>query len=325
MAARIEAVPPAHPAHIVDLRRVTAAQMEPLLQEESAAWVASLDWDFEKSADLVRRFVELRALTGCALMERGEAAGYSYYVVEESKGLIGDLFMRAHARTVARENLLLRHVLDAIVATPSVRRVESQLMMIDSRPARLVPMREYLQTFERVFMRGDLRGMPLEEGPVRRPTYLERWSDHYQDAAAHLIASAYAGHVDSLINDQYRSVAGARRFLYNIVQYPGCGTFYRQASYAAMDAGTGRVVGISLASLVGARCGHITQICVAPGWRGTGVGHALLRQSLLTLRDLGCTTASLTVTASNEAAISLYERVGFATTRHFSAYVWEGF
>src|SRR5262249_39074920 len=108
MAARIEAVPPPHPVHVIDLRRVTTAQMEPLLQEETAEWAAGLEWDFVKSADLVRRFVDLRALSGCALLERGEVIGYSYYVVEESKGLIGDLYVRRQARSVARENLLLR-------------------------------------------------------------------------------------------------------------------------------------------------------------------------------------------------------------------------
>ena len=28
---------------------------------------------------------------------------------------------------------------------------------------------------------------------------------------------------------------GARRFLYNIVQYPGCGSFFRAASHVAFD------------------------------------------------------------------------------------------
>jgi ribosomal protein S18 acetylase RimI-like enzyme len=95
-----------------------------------------------------------------------------------------------------------------------------------------------------------------------------------------LIAAAYQGHVDSLINDQYRSVAGARRFLFNIVQYPGCGTFFKPASVAAFDRLTGRICGICLASLVMPYCGHITQICVAPWVRGAGVGYELLRQSL---------------------------------------------
>jgi ribosomal protein S18 acetylase RimI-like enzyme len=170
-----------------------------------------------------------------------------------------------------------------------------------------------------------LRQALLREGSIRRPIYVERWSDHYQDAAAHLIAAAYEGHIDSRINDQYRSVPGARRFLYNIVQYPGCGTFYRPASYAAFEAETGRLCGISLASLVALDCGHITQICVSNSVRGTGVGYELLRRSLTMLRDAQCRSASLTVTAANHSAVDLYERVGFDTVRRFSAYVWEGF
>jgi ribosomal protein S18 acetylase RimI-like enzyme len=59
--------------------------------------------------------------------------------------------------------------------------------------------------------------------------------------------------------------------------------------------------------------------------RGKGVGHELLRQSLVALRDAGCRSASLTVTAANLEAVTLYERVGFETIRHFPAYVWEGF
>jgi ribosomal protein S18 acetylase RimI-like enzyme len=57
--------------------------------------------------------------------------------------------------------------------------------------------------------------------------------------------------------------------------------------------------------------------------RGTGIGHELLRRSLITLRDMGCHSASLTVTAANEA-VRLYERMGFRTIRKFAAYVWEG-
>jgi ribosomal protein S18 acetylase RimI-like enzyme len=56
-----------------------------------------------------------------------------------------------------------------------------------------------------------------------------------------------------------------------------------------------------------------------------GIGHALLRQSLITLREAGCRSASLTVTAANEDAVALYERVGFRTVKRFPAYVWEGF
>jgi len=295
-----------------------------MLQEETAAWRTELEWEFEKSADLVRRFVDLRALNGCALVEDGRVAGYLYYVLEDNKGLLGDLYVRRQVRTPERENLLLDWALQAMMSCPPITRIESQLMMLSYAPARRLPHADCLSTYERNFMLADLRRSPLTEGRVRRPMYLEKWSDHYQDAAAHLIADAYAGHIDSSINDQYRSAAGARKFLYNIVQYPGCGTFFRPASFAAFEAADGRLCGISLASLVAPDCGHITQICVSPSVRGTGIGHALLRQSLTVLRDMGCRSASLTVTAANEDAVALYQRVGFQVMRRFSAYVWEG-
>ena len=160
-------------------------------------------------------------------------------------------------------------------------------MMLQFAPQRSVPRDDCASAFERNFMRVDLRRGPMAEGRVRWPIYIEKWSDHYTDAAAQLIAAAYTGHIDSRINDQYRSAAGARRFLYNIVQYPGCGAFYRAASYAAFEASTGNLCGVSLASMVAPECGHITQICVSPSVKGKGIGHALLRLSLMTLRDHG--------------------------------------
>ena len=324
MAAQLNPAP-SPPPEIVDLRRLSARSLEPLLAEETAAWWDTLEWDFEKSADLVRRFIDLRALNGYALVEDDVAVGYVYHVLEENKGLLGDLYVMRAQRTVERENLLLRAALDSVMAHPQITRIESQLMMLQFSTTRVVPCAGSLSAFDRNFMRIDLRRATLAEGHVRRPVYIDRWTDQLHDASAQLIAAAYARHVDSLINDQYRSALGARRFLYNIIQYPGCGSFFRPASYAAYEPSRGVLCGISLASLVSQDCGHITQICVSPETKGAGIGHELMRQSLIALREVGCRAASLTVTAANEDAVALYERVGFRTVRRFSAYVWEGF
>ena len=324
MAARLHPAPERY-REIVDLRSLSARDLDPLLEEECHAWRKELEWDFEKSADLVRRFVDMSALSGSALVEDGEIAGYMYYVLEEDKGLIGDLYVREELRTVERENLLIAAALEPMIDTPAVTRIESQLMMLRCDGARPTPRAACLSVFERNFMRIDLKRAVLGKGHVRRPMYVEKWSDHYHDAAAQLIAAAYAGHIDGRINDQYRTSAGARRFLHNIVQYPGCGTFFRPASLVAFEGLSGRLCGLSLASLVTTETGHLTQICVSPSVRGTGMGHELLRQSLTTLREMGCTSASLTVTAANADAVALYERVGFETIRRFPAFVWEGF
>jgi ribosomal protein S18 acetylase RimI-like enzyme len=331
MAARLEPAPRAPSLSLVDLRDLRSGDLGLLLDEEVETWRQLLDWDFGKSAELVRRFLDMRALSGFALVGDGEAAGYAYYVLEEHKGLIGDIFVRDAFRTVENENRLLESVLASLIAAPQVGRIESQLMMCHSTGG--LPMPRYLNSFERNFMMLEMPRAVL--GPARRwgralvpatsRVYFEKWADQHQEPAAQLIAAAYQDHVDSLINDQYRSVGGARRFLFNIVQYPGCGTFYKPASVAAFERVSGRLCGICLASLVMPYCGHITQICVAPWVRGTGVGYELLRQSLTLLREAGCRKTSLTVTASNREAIKLYEYVGFTTIRKFFAYVWEGF
>ncbi len=324
MAARLHPAPERH-QELVDLRRLSARDLGSLLGEECQAWREELEWDFEKSADLVRRFVDMNALNGSALLENGRVAGYMYYVLEEGKGLIGDLYVCKELRTVERENLLIAAALEPVMNAPGVARIEAQLLMLRHDPMRPVPRAEFLRVFERNFMRIDLQRAVLGKGNVRRPIYVEKWTDHYHDAAAQLIAAAYQGHIDSRINDQYRTSAGARRFLNNIVQYPGCGTFYRPASLVAFEGASGGLCGLSLASLLTPQTGHVTQICVSPSVRGTGIGYELMRQSLTTLREMGCISASLTVTAANEDAVALYERVGFQTIRQFPAFVWEGF
>jgi hypothetical protein len=145
MAARLYPAPEPF-REIVDLRRLSARDLEPLLQEECQAWRGELEWDFEKPADLVRRFVGMGALSGAALMEAGEVAGYMYYVLEEDKGLIGDLYVRRAMRTAERENLLLTAALEGMTNNPLVRRIESQLMMLAHDPRRAVPCPECLST-----------------------------------------------------------------------------------------------------------------------------------------------------------------------------------
>jgi ribosomal protein S18 acetylase RimI-like enzyme len=324
MAAQLRPTP-TRPLEIIDLRRLAVSDLDVLLEEEIETWRERLDWDFSKSADLVRRFVEMRALNGAALVEDGAVVGYAYYVMEERKGLIGDLYVRGAERTVERENALLEWALEATMANPAIVRIESQIMMLRWDPSRPIPHGQRAGAFERNFMRVETARADLSAGRVRRLAYIERWSDLYQDATAQLIAAAYAGHIDGRINDQYRTALGARRFLHNVVQYPGCGNFFQPASYAAFEASNGKLCGVSLASLVAPECGHITQICVSPAVRGTGIGHALLRQSLATLRDVGCRSVSLTVTAANEDAVALYERVCFRTIERFFALVWEGY
>src|ERR1700723_1742746 len=112
---------PGRSIEIVDLRDLVGRELDPLLLEETVEWQRELDWDFGRSADLVRQFADMRALTGYARLDRGEVAGYGYSVLEDNKGLIGDLYVRPAWRNGANDVRLFRAILDGLVAARGMR------------------------------------------------------------------------------------------------------------------------------------------------------------------------------------------------------------
>lgn len=308
---------------VVDLRQVAPGALDEVLEEETRRWREVLAWDFAASAALVKGFVDTRSLSGRALIHSGRVAGYTYTVTDEDKGLIGDLYILREYATAAMEDKLLNATVETLYRTAGVRRIESQVILLTyPRPAPPVHATD-LRLFERYYMVCDLRRTHRWAESESRLLDVDGWSERYQEDAATLVAQAYEGHVDGNINDQYRSVSGARRFLQNIVQYPGCGSFFGAGSWLAWRRDTGRMCAAALASIVAHDAGHIMQICVAPSSRGMGFGREILTRSLQSLREAGCRQASLTVTAANRNAIGLYESMGFTVERRFAAMVWD--
>lgn len=317
-----------HPIEIVNLRHLRGSDLEPLLEEEIRVWRRRLHWDFSSSADLVRRYVEMHALSGFAIWSGSRIEGYSYYVLEEQKALVGDLFLLDSLASPEIEHRLLEAVFGELVDAAGARRIEAQLMMMRWMPDAARMGRRFRgldsRAFERQFMLADLDGVDSLPQRVMLPDIEFRtWDASANDDAAHLIAACYDGHIDSRINDQYHSASGTRKFLTNIVLYPGCGHFFEPGSFTAWDRRTGEMLGLSLASLVAHETGHITQVCVAPRAQSIGLGYELLRRSLTQLATHGCREASLTVTTENRSAAQLYERMGFRVLRDFSAHVWD--
>jgi len=318
MAAQVEWPEP----RVVELRQISAEDLEPVLREESELWLRELSWDLSSSAELVRRYTRMQALSGFALIAGSRVVGYTYYVREEHKGLIGDHYILQRHRTPASEDALLEAALAELWRMPGLRRVEAQLLMLGGLPARAMPFSEWMRVYPRWFLEIRLNNPAARSVPSPEGMRIENWREAHFDDSARLVAEAYRGNIDSDINDQYRSAAGARRFLSNIMEFPGCGMFFPAASFAAFESSTGALCGISLASLVASDSGHITQLCVAPARRNAGWGGLLLRRSLAAFAEHGCRSASLTVTAANEAALHLYEKLGFARRRQFAAHVW---
>ncbi len=309
---------------IRDLRLYTAAQLRPLLEVENRLWQKRLHWEYLSSARLLLEYLDAHALPGFVAEEHGKIVGYVFCVYEANKGVIGNVFAApSECGRQEAQRMLLEQAITLLTHSPGVDRVETQLLLHDAGEMADVLLATGFDRAERLYLQRELdaeSGAEMIEkvgGCVLRP-----WREPDMAPASQLIVSAYRGHPDSAINDQYQTAQGAQRFLHNIVRYPGCGMFVPTASFVAQDALTGAMAGMVLSSQISEACGHITQICVAPEYRRRGLAERLLQGATRKLAMRGLSELTLTVTASNESAIRLYLREGFAERWRFDAAVW---
>ena len=156
------------PPEIVDLRRLSARDLEPLLDEETASLAQRAGVGFREirrpGAPLRRparaerqRPDRKRRGRRLPLLRSGRQQGSDRRSVRSPRSAHGE-----------RETCLLEAALEAVMASPSITRIESQLMMLPWPSGGPMPHDECLGRFERNFMRIDLREADLAEGRVRR-------------------------------------------------------------------------------------------------------------------------------------------------------------
>jgi len=312
---------------ILDLRHFSAADLRSLLNDETEVWGRLLSWDYAGSADMILRYVDAKILPGYAAIDRGRIFGYAFFVYEGSKGVIGDLFVADGGRLPDShevETRLLTHVIETLQQSPGIHRIEAQLLIHETGRVARPFMGQGFSRHQRLFMVLPLDNAMKAGKALNGEIEIRRWTEaDYQPVAA-VITTAYRGHVDSEINDQYRTLGGSLRFLNNIVRFPGCGTFDPESSFVAVQDRGKSVIGVILCSRVRQDVGHVTQVCVLPEYRSHGIGEALLAATANNLRQRNFRLLSLTVTEANRRAVELYRHMGFDTKRVFDAFVWEG-
>jgi ribosomal protein S18 acetylase RimI-like enzyme len=313
---------------ILDLRHFSSADLRDLIEEEVELWRDSLHWDYRASAEMVLRYADSRILPGFAAIERGKVHGYCYFVYEGAKGVIGDLFVESASYTPERrhaiESELLHHSISTLQKSPGLSRVEAQLLLHPSDHLAASFLSEGFRRYRRLFLSLLVEFACAEPSrPLSPEIEIHRWTeDDYQPAAA-IITSAYHGHVDSDVNDQYRTVQGSLRFLNNIVRFPGCGVFDPGSSFVAVHRPTRTRIGVLLCSRIRHDVGHITQVCTLSDYRSHGIGEHLLRYCYADLATRNFSELSLTVTEENHRALELYLRTGYRHIFTFDGFVWE--
>lgn len=314
------------PTHleILDLRHLSAKQLRPLLETEAHVWQERLRWNYRSSTELLLQYLDTHVLPGFVALENGMVCGFTFCVYEGLKAVVGDAFAipAPHHDATEVTRILLQHLLELLRGSPSVDRVESQLLLYDSGSFSPTFAGEGFLMFPRLFMERDLgSAQAVVAAPISSELSVRRWSPVDYHVAAELIHACYAGHVDARINDQYRSLHGSLRFLHNIVRFPGCGVFASDQSWVIEEGPGGKLAGVILCSRVDDGVAHVTQLCVTPERRGQRLGVLLLERCMEHLKQTGYEAITLTVTEQNLQAVRLYEEHGFTTRHRFDAMV----
>lgn len=319
---------------IIDIRRFGPSEFSNLLEAESRAWHDKLRWDFAASTRIINTCLHDQRLSGYTLVGREGIRGYCFFFYDGEKGIIGDLFVHPELEGLGHERDLLEHVLETLLGTPGLRRIEAQLPHYKREELEpcFLPRRfqSYLRRFMSLSLEGrrraagaESRSAPAAEMPsVREGIELIPWQNRFHDEAAELLYQSYRQHVDGIINDQYTSVMGATRLIENICQNQGCGDFLTRVSRMAVHRPTQKLAGILTVAGVRARTAHIPQVGVGPPFQGMGVGTAMMEAAFQDLIEEGFEQVTLTVTDANAGAVRLYQRLGFETFKTFGAFIY---
>jgi ribosomal protein S18 acetylase RimI-like enzyme len=155
--------------------------------------------------------------------------------------------------------------------------------------------------------------MEIELDWARTATTLPRrfvwvpWDESLMDPHSEVKFQSFVGEVDAYIFPCLGDRSGCRRLMSEIRRKPG---FLPGATWlVACDQGyVGAVQGVIDHGPIGA----IQNVGVLPGFRGQGLGKALVRRSLAGFFQAGLERAYLEVTAQNDSAVQLYRDLGFS-------------
>src|ERR1700722_412760 len=152
---------------ILDLRHFAAPTLRPVLEAESAIWRERLNWDYLASAKLLLQYLDARSLPGYVAVDAGRVTGYVFCVYEDSKAVIGDVFalpeglprlgsgLAFEERGAAREveESLLQRLLELLMHSPGVDRIESQLLLHRDGVHSETFLRAGFEVFRRLYLR----------------------------------------------------------------------------------------------------------------------------------------------------------------------------
>jgi ribosomal protein S18 acetylase RimI-like enzyme len=279
--------------------------------EEEKAWFSDLSWDYSQIRGILISFAKQKLLPGYVAIGGNRAVGYTYFLVNQAKGIIGSLYASPGDGAQEAVENLVSLAISSLKDTRNITRVEAQIMPFHHLDLTGPFTRQGFSIYPRCYLELDLGACPDAEVPFTGK--IIPWTSLYLDGAAEMNMLSYQNQTDAEICESY---------LRSLVENPGCGTLLPEASFMALDA-QGSTSGIILSSRISDGAAMIPQIAVHPLHQGRGLGNSLMRRALSRLKALEFSTVGLTVTKENRRAYDWYHRLGFKPRKDFGAYVWQ--
>lgn len=163
--------------------------------------------------------------------------------------------------------------------------------------------------YQRVRMELDLSGRHFDP-KLPDDYFFIPWDEALLFMHAEVHHRSFSDCVDAELFPSFRERNGCYFLLREIRAKPG---FLPGATWLIASA-AGCCASIQCVAEDGA--GSIQNVGVLPGYRGLGLGRALLEQALLSFQTSGLRRAVLEVTGENQPAVELYRSLGFVPVSH---------
>jgi ribosomal protein S18 acetylase RimI-like enzyme len=303
-------------SHLDDARLLT------LMEEEEKVWMSDLGWDYSPIRQILASFVKQKLLPGYVAVNDKDAVGYTYFLVNQAKGIIGALYVSKMNRSQEAVEELLSLTISCLKDSQNIKRIEAQIMPFHNLNLTATFTQHGFGYYPRYYLDLDLELNARMKQAAFTLGKIIPWDSSYIERAAEMTFLSYQDQTDSEICEDYRTKTGCEGYLRSLVENPGCGVFMPEASFIGLDA-QGAPCGFVICCRISNGSGMIPQIAVHPSYQGRDLGNALMNYAFGRLKAMNFHTASLTVTKKNRRAFDWYQRLGFKIRKEFGAYVWE--
>jgi len=295
-----------------DWRDADPATVDGLYAAERERWLDGLQWETRRSWAIVEAGRQRGHVCGWILRDgAARVRGWTYYLLFEGELQIGAL--------CADRAVDVRALLDCVMDSPEAGLAST----ISCFAYPTTPSFESALRRRRFAIRRSLYlSRPLtsdDEGAVPAIEHARVRPYRQTDllSAVRLMATAYEGAPGAVCFAPRGRLDEWVRYARQLVEAEPCGPFLAGASFAAEEAGTGRLLGLVLTTAVRPDTAHVAQIVVAPQAARRGIGRSLLAHAFGASRAAGHRAITLMVDEGNEPARALYARHGFGETSAF--------